>query len=1065
MKNTILPNALYSFIVIILVYSFASQLSAQKMNLKPVGRSVEQKKHPFTERLIQAQDDVATRKSGGNYRKLLVILVDFQEDDDPGSTGNGKFVLEADPSYLYSVAAPPHDREYFEANLEAMRYYYLAASAGAYDLEYDVWPKDKTAYTLSHTMAYYNPPDVGSDEFVAKMEEYFKEAFETADIEDPEIDFASYAHYMIIHAGSDWQHDIAGDSPQDIPSFFIRVAEGKQVNVDDGNHQIYHACNVPATISQDFRSEESGGQTIHSGYGALNAVLFHEFGHSLGLVDLYNVRNFSPMVGSFDIMDSGGAGILVDMLENGDLVYLEGAMPALPGAFSRFLLFEEDFKARGLFKEVTDLKPYSRIDLAASSMKQSGSNKPSIIRFQINPDEYYLIENRNLDPDNDGGTAVFGTLEHPDDPSKKRVILYPTAYEDDSNMPTYEYDYLLPSFMDAQGNVKGGGILAWRVNEKVLYQEGTTYEDGSFTSNFDTNYVNTSFSRPGVMVLEADGIRDLGEYYSQYWTGTPYEYFHAHKPFLNNNGEFMQWSPEAWRPRLSAVTKPAMLDESGLGSMFYMDEISDPAPIMGFVLKTGVFDESFNLPAAGISFAGEVINAPYGNTLLPFSGGGYISLYTDQYGDWSAMLDSEPTSIGNFDYPLISLDFNHDDYLDLLGVTGEQLHFIDISSGICNANTITFTDSISRPLKHNDAVYVYDADTLYKLETSLIENYVSLEGIKNLSAFSGYILVTLNTKIVALSESGFEEAWTVTIPEDIGDYEPVICMDGEAAIIFITANSGNIYRYAAYNDKQDEGIIERIFINTGSFLPSQPALIALEDSELRVFFGLGNYAYMLSQNGYLQNGFPRYLDQVFIQAKADSKAMNLSGEILMFLPVEQQGYIAINENAEPRYQYSLLMPHNQANETSSWSDIMYYDDINSRLLWYYSVIDGENSRIYVHSIDSMENPILWNGYRNSGTGLVHGSITGPSIPDDLALVAYVFPNPVKKGVYRLRVENASGDTTLRIYDINGNLVYKDTKNDLKFDLELDSEDLSSGVYVVHVKSGGKQKSVKFAVEK
>jgi chaperonin cofactor prefoldin len=63
------------------------------------------------------------------------------------------------------------------------------------------------------------------------------------------------------------------------------------------------------------------------------------------------------------------------------------------------------------------------------------------------------------------------------------------------------------------------------------------------------------------------------------------------------------------------------------------------------------------------------------------------------------------------------------------------------------------------------------------------------------------------------------------------------------------------------------------------------------------------------------------------------------------------------------------------------------------------------------------------------------------------------------------VENASGDTTLRIYDINGNLVYKDTKNDLKFDLELDSEDLSSGVYVVHVKSGGKQKSVKFAVEK
>jgi hypothetical protein len=37
------------------------------------------------------------------------------------------------------------------------------------------------------------------------------------------------------------------------------------------------------------------------------------------MVDLYNVYNSSPMVGVFDIMDSGGSGILVDELENGTL--------------------------------------------------------------------------------------------------------------------------------------------------------------------------------------------------------------------------------------------------------------------------------------------------------------------------------------------------------------------------------------------------------------------------------------------------------------------------------------------------------------------------------------------------------------------------------------------------------------------------------------------------------------------------------------------------------------------------------------------------------------------------
>jgi hypothetical protein len=64
-----------------------------------------------------------------------VILVDFQEDDDPMSTGNGKFMLEADPDYIYSIGAPPHNREYFETNLEAMRYYYRAVSANEYNLE------------------------------------------------------------------------------------------------------------------------------------------------------------------------------------------------------------------------------------------------------------------------------------------------------------------------------------------------------------------------------------------------------------------------------------------------------------------------------------------------------------------------------------------------------------------------------------------------------------------------------------------------------------------------------------------------------------------------------------------------------------------------------------------------------------------------------------------------------------------------------------------------------------------------------------------------------------------
>jgi len=287
-------------------------LSGQPIQLQKGWQNRRLRQHPFSQNLAKGTNP-ADQMRNPNYARLLVILVDFQQEltDDPNTTGDGRFQMEADPSYLYSIASPPHDREYFLANLEALRYYYQAVSCGSYSLEYDVFPEDGSTITLPHPMSYYNPPGADSAEFTRLMEEYFAQSFIQADLQCPQINFSDYGHYMIIHAGSDWQHDVFGDTPSDIPSFFIRVGDDKAVSVDDGTHLIRSACNVPATISQDFSSETTGQTTLHSGYGALNAVIAHEFGHSLGLVDLYNVYNFQPMVGVFDLMDSGGSGFQV----------------------------------------------------------------------------------------------------------------------------------------------------------------------------------------------------------------------------------------------------------------------------------------------------------------------------------------------------------------------------------------------------------------------------------------------------------------------------------------------------------------------------------------------------------------------------------------------------------------------------------------------------------------------------------------------------------------------------------------------------------------------------------
>ena len=1026
-------------------------LFAAKKVLRPYHGQLELRKHPYSDQLAKASaPDLAVRKDA-NYQKLLVILVDFAEElpDDPLTTGNGKFQLSPDPEYLYSIGAPPHDRAYFEANLQAMNYYYKAVSAGDYDLSYDVWPKDKAAYSLPNTLAYYNPPGANSELFVQKMEEYFKAAFETADAEDPEIDFSAYGHYMIIHAGSDWQHDYFGDTPSDLPSFFIRVGDGKHAVVDEGTHNIYSACNVPATISQDFSVSEEDGYSVHSGYGALNSVLFHEFGHTLGLVDLYNVYSFIPMVGAFDIMDSGGSGIMVDELENGDLIMVEGVLPALPGAFSRALLFEDIFREKGLMQDISSLEPNHNSLLAASSMRQEANPKPSIVKIRINPDEYYLLENRSVDPDGDGGTAVFASEDD-------RVILYPTGINDPGNVPTYEYDYLLPSFVKANGAAVGGGILAWYVNERILYQEGQILDDGSLWTNFENNTINTNFLNPGVRVLEADGLQDIGEMHSSYWTGTPYEYFHARKPVLDTQGQFVQWSQESWRPALGSQTDPAMLDSQGLGSVFYLDDISDPAALMSYTIKGDFFTELYSdyLGYQGIPVP--PVNTNYSELSLPFYGAGGITLYSHLGYQWEDLMGPADLAHYPFDHPLVVCDVNEDSYSDIVGVDANTMHFMSFAQSPIDPNLLSFPDILEQPLVHDSKLYVHSANAVYRVRNYDIDDYYSTSDIRGIVLWNDKLAVQKANALLILNNTDFSEVSDITLPEEFGDYDPLAWSGLEGYLLFLTANSGNIYSY-------DGQILKKIFSNPEPTMPSQPALSQHDDDILRVFFGLGNRAYVLSYNGALQAGFPLYLNDVQIDPDGYARAMWLNNELILHLPVGQQGYIAISVDGALRPQYSLMYPISENAALAYRRDYLQYAPNMNMLLWYFAL----DSRIYINQLAVTQDPILWNGRHNGGSGSISGSHLQDPDQEHVAFDAYVYPSPVNGGIFRLRVLGTDAAVSINVYDISGSKILSMNRetNATTEEFELDSSGLASGVYIVRVKSGKHNKTFKFAIEK
>ena len=1060
------------FLILLLVFLFAINIYAEKYAVQKHTPINKPKIHPHTNLLQANYHQPLASKRPANNDRLLVIMVDFQEEitDDPLTTGNGKFLFAADSTYKTRIACPPHNKEYFEANLEALKYYYLAASQNTYNLQYDVWPKDKAAYTLPQEMSYYNPVGAGSSLFVSRTEEYFREAFELADYDDPTIDFSAYGHFMIVHAGSDWQHDVFGDSPSDLPSFYIKVSEGKEAVVDDGNVLINQACNVPSTISQDFDFYDSGGTTYYTGYGALNGVMAHEFGHSLGAVDLYNTYNSTPMVGMFDIMDSGGSGVTEDSSVPGVLV--EGELPCLPGAFSRMLMFGDSFKHNGLLFELDQtLNQHNFSDsllISASSQKQFTANlMPNIYKIPLNEYEYLLVENRSVDPDGDGGTTIKGALNG-------RVALYPTAFVDPLNTPTYEYDYLLPSFIDGYFNAIGGGLLVWHIDERVLFQRGQTDAEGNFVSNFDRNTVNYSFSHRGVKVIEADGLDDLGNDNSWFWTGTCYEYFHKYKPELGQYGQFLNWTTDTWRPELNSESTPALIDYLGQPSWWGFKDISQPDARMSFRLSAGIFDSICGLADAdSVEIPLPLINSNLAESVLPTLKDGAIHFYfydpAMETNQWSEQIDPLSLELDSIIYEPIVSDVNANGYKELIIPQDNGVYAVEISNdvpvatfyNISNADTITCS-----PLFAFGKLWVATSSNLYMLSGSSADALMQTGfdgGALKLAADEDNLILQREHNLMVIDTLSFEVLENYSLPQVCTQYEPVIVKMADSSIhpkyYLVVSNEGNIY-------KCFQGKVTCIFHNIHpDEKPTNPAISKLGDYSPAVQFGIGNKLYAITLDGTLLPGFPVFMEDFVASPLSHIKVRRIANPSLksdseiICLKVNEGGYLAINPDGSINRINSIIDMH------SAYADRTLWDSASQKLFWFFN--NSAGSLLAAELDEQIEQPFYWSGFRNGLTGYSELEFHEPGNVTT-KINAYAFPNPVKDARVNFRIENPTGKIVLHVYDISGKLLYKNSyiaESVVYKDIDLDVSKYSSGVYIAVLENRNQTKRCKFAVER
>ncbi len=480
--------------------------------------------------------------------RVLAIRVEFQPDDRSTTTGDGSFDLST--SSDAKLDPPPHDRAYFEAQLKALGNYYRAVSGGKLVILGDVYPLDaNAAYRLPNPMFYYNPPEADQDEALRdrRLSELLRDAVVAADA-DTSVHFERYQSLVVFHAGvgQDFAFDF-DPTPNDIPSVYLdRKTLAKALGdtdapdtwqgipVQNGNHAITDGIILPETQNQE-------GYDI-----ALLGTACLMFGHQLGLPALYDTQTGRPGIGMWGLMDQGSGN-------------LGGLVPAQPCAWSRVFL--------GWAQPVT-VRKGQHLPVAA----WQASEPHKIYKVPINSDEYFLVENRQRDPNGDGivvGHDANGNRVEIRLMNDGTLRILPDGFQG-VVVQLDDYDYGLP----------GSGILIWHVDESVL------------RAKLADNKVNTDPEHRAVDLEEADGAQDIGQQYgflsagSGAENGVPEDAFWAGNDInkLVNDAEEVAFTP--W-------TEPNTDSYTGAHSHIWFTDFSDQDTVMHFTVATGTLQPGF----------------------------------------------------------------------------------------------------------------------------------------------------------------------------------------------------------------------------------------------------------------------------------------------------------------------------------------------------------------------------------------------------------------------------------------------------------------------------------------
>ena len=414
-------------------------------------------------------------KSVPDTLKVLALMVEFETDDLDYTTGTGKF-NSGYPDTLH-IDGLPHDRSYFEDQLEFVKNYFRKQSRGS--VQVTTYKVLDTTVSLDHPMWYYNPNN-GSEVLLERLTEMYRGSWNSVK-DNAAIDFKNYNTFVIFHAGSGQEFNPGFDeTPFDIPSVYLSSKDFEDVGIQEvithDSLTISHSIILPECEWQIY-----DGEWYHAGTGGISSLMF---AHRLGIPNLYSSDDGKSCIGKFGLMDQGSANF-------------SGMIPS------------------GVSAWVKELKGWADVSVLTSP-QDSIKIKPdsTICRIELNTDEYLLIENRTPLNYTSALKEIFG---YDREGSRIRFFYDEDGLEDyevvDAGFKTLvridddDYDFGLPTGYDLdfgdQLSRSKGGILIWHIDKTRTTQY-----------NIDNNSVNDDYENRGVYLEEADGSFDIG---NDYW--------------------------------------------------------------------------------------------------------------------------------------------------------------------------------------------------------------------------------------------------------------------------------------------------------------------------------------------------------------------------------------------------------------------------------------------------------------------------------------------------------------------------------------------------------------------